>query len=87
QHEFEYTLHGKKHRLQSTMVMKGEGKEDTAMARLVGLPMGIFVNLIAEGKIKSTGVQIPVTREVYEPVLKELEDYGVVFQEKEEVVG
>ncbi|MEM1215105.1 MAG: saccharopine dehydrogenase C-terminal domain-containing protein, partial [Bacteroidota bacterium] len=87
QHEFEYTLNGKKRKLVSTMVMEGAGEEDTAMARLVGLPMGIFVNLIAKGKIKSTGVQIPVMREVYEPVLKELEDYGVVFTETEEVLG
>ena len=70
----------------SSMVMKGNGEDDTAMSRLVGLPMGIFVNLISEGKIKSTGVQIPVMREVYEPVLEELKDYGVVFEEFEEVI-
>jgi saccharopine dehydrogenase-like NADP-dependent oxidoreductase len=87
QHEFVYTLNGKKHRLTSTMVMKGNGQEDTAMSRLVGLPMGIFVGLIADGKIKSTGVQIPVTKEVYEPVLEELKEYGVIFTEKEEVIG
>ncbi|MEL7221777.1 MAG: saccharopine dehydrogenase C-terminal domain-containing protein, partial [Bacteroidota bacterium] len=86
QHEFVYTLNGKKRRLTSSMVMKGEGQHDTAMARLVGLPMGIFVGLIAEGRIKSTGVQIPVMKEVYEPVLKELEDYGVKFEEFEEVL-
>jgi hypothetical protein len=43
--------------------------------------------LIADGKIKSTGVQIPVTKEVYEPVLEELKEYGVIFTEKEEVIG
>lgn len=86
QHEFDYTLHGKKHRLISSMVMKGEGEDDTAMSRLVGLPMGIFVNLISEGKIKSTGVQIPVMREVYEPVLEELKAYGVSFEEHEEII-
>ncbi|MEZ4988180.1 MAG: saccharopine dehydrogenase C-terminal domain-containing protein [Saprospiraceae bacterium] len=86
QHEFIYTKGGKKYRLVSSMVMKGHTSEDTAMSRLVGLPMGIFVGLIADGKIKSTGIQIPVTKEVYEPVLKELEEYGVVFQEEEEVM-
>lgn len=86
QHEFVYTLNGKKRRLTSSMVMKGNGQDDTAMARLVGLPMGIFVGLIAEGKIKSTGVNIPVMKEVYEPVLKELEEYGVKFEEHEEVI-
>jgi saccharopine dehydrogenase-like NADP-dependent oxidoreductase len=86
QHEFIYTLNGKKRKLTSSMVMKGENQHDTAMSRLVGLPMGIFVSLIAEGKIKSTGVQIPVLKEVYEPVLEELKQYGVEFTEQEEVL-
>lgn len=83
QHEFVYTMAGKKRRLVSSMVMTGNGQDDTAMARLVGLPMGIFVSLIADGKITSPGVQIPVTKEVYEPVLEELKAYGVTFTEEE----
>jgi len=63
------------------MVLKGNDSVDTAMSRLVGLPLGIFVKLIMLGKIKATGVNIPVMEEVYTPVLKELEDYGVVFKE------
>jgi saccharopine dehydrogenase-like NADP-dependent oxidoreductase len=86
QHEFIYTLNGEKHQLTSSMVMKGDGEQDTAMARLVGLPMGIFVRLIAEGQVKSPGVQIPVMPEVYEPVLKELEEYGVVFTDEERLL-
>jgi saccharopine dehydrogenase (NADP+, L-glutamate forming) len=86
QHEFVYTLAGKKRRLVSSMVMTGNGQDDTAMARLVGLPMGIFVGLIADGKITSPGVQIPVTKEVYEPVLEELKEYGVTFTEEEFVM-
>jgi len=87
QHEMEYTLQGKKRLLTSTMVMKGKDHKDTAMARLVGLPMGIFVKLLMKGGIKATGVNIPVMKEVYEPVLKELEDYGVKFIEKDEEIG
>ena len=66
--------------------MKGNDRNDTAMARLVGLPMGIFVRLIANGKIRSKGVHIPVMREVYEPVLEELKEYGVEFTEVEEII-
>lgn len=83
QHEFEYELQGKKHQLTSTMVMKGENETDTAMAKLVGLPLGIFVRLVMQGKINSTGINIPVMREVYEPVLAELREYGVHFEEKD----
>lgn len=83
QHEFEYTLKRKKKLLTSTLVMKGEDSRHTAMSKLVGIPMGIFVKLVMLGKMKSTGVNIPVMPEVYNPVLKELEDYGVVFSERE----
>lgn len=80
-HEVEYALEGKHYLHTSTLQLKGDNAHDTAMARTVGLPMGIFVRLVVEGAIKSRGVQIPVTKEVYAPVLKELEDYQIVFQE------
>ncbi|MEM6396217.1 MAG: saccharopine dehydrogenase C-terminal domain-containing protein [Bacteroidota bacterium] len=82
QHQIDYELGGKKYREVSDLVMKGEDRIDTAMARTVGLPMGIFVRLVHQGKIKSKGVHIPTMREVYEPVLEELKEYGVVFQDK-----
>ena len=86
QHEFEYELEGQKKLLKSTLILKGKDEHDTAMARLVGLPLGIFVKLVMEGKIKATGVQIPVMKEVYEPVLKELAEYGVAFEDKTEAI-
>jgi saccharopine dehydrogenase (NADP+, L-glutamate forming) len=82
QHEFEYELEGKKKELISTLVMKGTNSNDTAMAKLVGLPLGIFVKLVMEGRIESKGVNIPVIPEVYEPVLDELEQFGVVFKDE-----
>jgi len=83
QHEFEYELNGKNHELHSTLVMKGIDNEDTAMARLVGLPMGILAKQVMLGKITQAGVNIPVMSQVYEPVLEELKKYGVEFQERE----
>ncbi len=87
QHEFEYNLGGKKHLLTSSMVMKGEDEINTAMTKLVGLPLGIFARLIMQGKIKTTGVNIPVMKEVYAPVLRELDEYGVSFVEHEKIIG
>lgn len=86
QHEFEYTLDKKKHLLTSTLILKGQNEKDTAMASLVGLPLGIFVKLVMDGKIKSKGVNIPVMSEVYEPVLKELKEFGVVFNEDDQLL-
>lgn len=85
-HEFEYEFEGNKRLLTSNLIMKGNNSVDTAMSRLVGLPMGIFVNLVMNGKIKAHGVQIPVMKEVYEPVLAELEEFDVVFKENEIII-
>lgn len=87
QHQFEYELGGKEYLRTSTLIMKGADNTDTAMARLVGLPMAIFVNLFLEGKVKERGVKIPVISEIYEPVLEELKEYGVQFVEREMEIG
>ena len=86
QHEFEYKLDGQQQQLTSTLIMKGEDAENTAMSKLVGLPLGIFVKQVMEGKIVRTGVNIPVMPEVYQPVLEELKEFGVVFQEQHKVL-
>jgi saccharopine dehydrogenase-like NADP-dependent oxidoreductase len=82
-HQFGYIKDGKPKQLHSTMILKGENQLETAMAKLVGLPIGIFVKLIMLGKIKATGVHIPVIPEIYDPVLTELEEHGVSFVEEE----
>lgn len=84
QHVFEYEIQRKKKKLTSTLVMKGANSQETAMSRLVGLPLGIFVKLLMLDRISTTGVNIPTMPEVYEPVMKELEEYGVQFIEREE---
>ncbi len=86
QHEFDYEIARQNRRLTSTLVMKGTDANHTAMSRLVGLPIGIFVKHVMLGKINSIGVNIPVSKEVYEPVLEELKDFGVIFSEKDEVI-
>ncbi len=83
QHEFEYEIYDETRTLTSTLVHKGNDAVDTAMAQLVGLPVGIFAKLVMLGKVSITGVNIPVMKEVYDPVLEELEKFGVQFIEKE----
>ncbi|MFZ4544092.1 MAG: saccharopine dehydrogenase C-terminal domain-containing protein [Saprospiraceae bacterium] len=86
QHEFEYKLNRRLHKLTSTMILKGEDAQNTAMAKTVGLPVGIFVKLLMEGKMDIKGVNIPTVQQIYDPVLKELEAYGVYFLEKDEII-
>lgn len=81
QHEFEYTKAGKNYLLTSTLVMKGEDSSNTAMAKLVGLPLGITAKMVMAGRLTTPGVNIPVLPEVYTLVLKELEEMGIEFQD------
>ena len=80
-HELEYSIEGKSHFVNSFLIVHGKDSVHTAMAKTVGLPLGIAARLILEGKIKLTGLQIPIVPEVYEPVLKELADNGIRFRE------
>lgn len=81
-HEFGYTMSGEDFNIHSSLVVKGEDSLRTAMAKTVGLPLGIATKLILRGQIRKKGLQIPIDKEIYEPVLKELESYGVKFKEK-----
>jgi len=82
-HKFGFELNGKKQQIDSKMVCLGEDQKFTAMAKTVGLPVAIATLLILNGKIKTPGVQLPIREEVYLPILKELEEYGVIFMEDE----
>ena len=81
-HKFGYELDGKKHQIDSTMVCIGEDQTYTAMAKTVGLPVAIATLSILNGKITTPGVQIPIRKEVYSPILKELETHNIVFKDK-----
>lgn len=70
--------------LTSSLGVIGENREKTAMAKTVGLPLGIAAKLILQGNIKLKGVHIPTKKEIYDPVLKELKEYGISFTEKVE---
>lgn len=81
-HKFGYEFNGKKEQIESSTVVIGEDQTYTAMAKTVGLPVAIATLKILNGEITKPGVQIPISKEVYEPILKELAEMGIVFTEK-----
>jgi saccharopine dehydrogenase-like NADP-dependent oxidoreductase len=84
QHQFGYkNASGEAHKITSSLVVKGEDQIYTAMAKTVGLPLAIISKLILQRKVEARGVVIPTTKEIYIPLLKELETYGLKFEEKE----
>lgn len=85
QHLFEYELEGEQHELTSSLVVLGDDEVHTAMAKTVGLPVGILARLLLQGKIDRRGVVMPIHPDLYEPVLEELKSYGVDFVEVEQV--
>jgi saccharopine dehydrogenase-like NADP-dependent oxidoreductase len=82
-HKFGFEIDGEKRQIDSKMVCLGDDQTYTAMAKTVGLPVAIATLLILNGKITTPGVQLPIKKEVYLPILSELEQFGVVFKDKE----
>ena len=83
QHQFGYKLKGEQRHMISSMIVEGDDHVHTAMAKTVGLPLAIAVKLILTGKLKLSGVHIPITKDIYAPILKELEEHGICFIEEE----
>ena len=83
-HEIEYQEQDEtKSMIKSCLVVKGEDNLRTAMAKTVGMPLGIAAKLILNGTIQTKGLHIPLIPEIYEPVLHELEQYDIRFTETE----
>lgn len=80
-HKFGYELEGEKHQIDSKMVAIGDDQDYTAMAKTVGLPVAIAALRILNKEITTPGVQLPLNKEVYEPILKELQEFGIHFTE------
>ena len=82
QHEIEYEEGSCKFHILSTLLVKGEDNICTAMAKTVGLPLGIAAKLIIEEKIMLRGLHIPTAKQIYKPVLKDLKNLGIEFEEQ-----
>lgn len=80
-HKFGYELNGKREQLDANTVVIGKDRTYTAMAKTVGLPVAMATLLILNKKITTPGVQLPIKREVYEPILEQLKSHGIRFKE------
>jgi len=79
QHKFEYNIDNNYEKLNLSMVVKGDDNIQTAMAKTVGLPVFFACKLLLEGKISLKGVRIPIYKEIYKPILQQLEQEGISF--------
>ncbi|HLZ86159.1 MAG TPA: saccharopine dehydrogenase C-terminal domain-containing protein, partial [Puia sp.] len=81
-HELGFSRNGDQYTAKSTLIVKGEDSLHTAMARTVGLPLGIAAILVLEGRINLRGLHIPILPVLYEPVMQELERQGIRFEHR-----
>jgi saccharopine dehydrogenase-like NADP-dependent oxidoreductase len=85
-HRFVYEHQGKKKQLQASLVATGTDSVFTAMAKTVGLPLAVATKLVLLNKISARGVVVPITGEIYNPILKELESFGIALTEEEQTL-
>jgi saccharopine dehydrogenase-like NADP-dependent oxidoreductase len=82
-HRFRYIKDQKSHEIHASLAVIGEDQTYTAMARTVGLPIAMACKLVLNGKLNDRGALLPLKPAIYDPVLDELEQFGVVFEERE----
>ena len=80
-HEFEYSSQSARYKITSSMVNIGENQVYTSMSNTVGLPIAICGKMLLNNEINLKGVHIPVEKEVYSPILNELQQFGILFKE------
>lgn len=85
-HEIIYTKNDTRYAVNSALVVEGQDERYTAMSNTVGLPVAIATKLILNQQIVERGVTLPVNKELYAPILSELEQFGIIFNESEKVL-
>ena len=82
-HELDYFCNNYNHKFSATLIVRGEDDRNSAMAKVIGLTTGAAAKAVLLGNIKLKGLHTPVKKEIYDPILNELEDLGIAFQVKE----
>lgn len=80
-HEIDFIIDGAAQKITSSLVLKGQDNVHTAMATTVGLPLAMATTAYLEGNLNITGLHIPTIPEIYQPILKQLEEEGIAFYE------
>ena len=83
-HRFQYrTAEGENRVRTSHLVHIGEDDTHTAMSLTVGLPLALAARMCLRGEWKGTGVILPTTPDLYDPLLAGLKQEGISFSESD----
>lgn len=83
QHQLTYTYRNALHKFTATLIDKGRDQHDSAMARAIGYTLGATAKSYLLGRIKLKGLLIPTKKEIYDPVLNELDELNIAFHVEE----
>jgi saccharopine dehydrogenase-like NADP-dependent oxidoreductase len=73
------------HRQYLTSTLKQIGVANggySAMAKTVAYPAAMAAEMIVDNKIKASGLLLPISKDIYQPILKNLQTVGITFTEK-----
>ena len=80
-HRFDFEQNGERKAKTSSLCLEGKDSTFTAMSDTVGLPMALAVKPMLEGTFGTTGVEVPMSRVYYAPLLEGLKGLGISFVE------
>ncbi|NXT00509.1 AASS protein, partial [Jacana jacana] len=61
------------------LVVYGDNKGYSAMAKTVGYPTAIAAKMVLDGEIDAKGMVIPLTKNVYGPILERVRAEGIIY--------
>ncbi|PKK30003.1 aminoadipate-semialdehyde synthase, transcript variant X5 [Columba livia] len=61
------------------LVVYGDNKGYSAMAKTVGYPTAIAAKMVLDGEIGAKGMVVPLTKNVYGPILERVQAEGIVY--------
>ncbi|NXM94434.1 AASS protein, partial [Sylvia borin] len=61
------------------LVVYGDNKGYSAMAKTVGYPAAIAAKMVLDGEISAKGMVIPLTKSVYGPILERVRAEGILY--------
>jgi saccharopine dehydrogenase-like NADP-dependent oxidoreductase len=86
-HQLQYELRDDQNEFTATFISQGTDQHDSALAKAIGFTCGAAAKAVLTGSITIKGLQIPIMKEIYEPILNELSDLGVAFHVEDIKVG
>lgn len=65
----------------SRLVVYGESHGMLAMSKMVGYPVAMATKMLLDGELQRSGLILPISQDIYQPILKRLKQEGIAAME------